>query len=280
MQITTKFIPVLLAALCTLALADSVFARGRYLHPTLGRFMTRDPVGETMTPATQQLTAFLPRNSSAVFSQAEAAAQRKIAARLGMDSMASPHIWKYADGMSLYEYQQSTPINSLDPSGYAQWVRTGIKWCTGYMVKPDIDLWNLLGVHDFLMVDGVGWGFYAKSHAGGPPDSSGGIGVISTIGTVVSGDEQKYPNAYGLPGQQTYSRCHEYLVDEACCKGGAKRFHDAVAEGVLAQGHDLPYGALTANCKAWAGGVVAAAKDKACPSSWLNPWTWGQVKLE
>jgi hypothetical protein len=133
--------------------------------------------------------------------------------------------------------------------------------------------------NEFLMVDGKGYGLYAKSQVGGPPECLCGLGILNTVGTVVSGDEQKYPNTYA-PGQLTYSRCREYVVDESCCNGGAKRFHDAVGEGVTSQRGALPYGALTNNCSSWAAGVIAKAKDKACPSSWLKPSTWGNVKLE
>jgi hypothetical protein len=98
MRVTTKFIVVLFAVICTLASADSSFARGRYLHPTLGRYLSRDPIADPafQSPAVSpDLHQFLPR-------------------------------FAYQDGMSLYQYERDNPVNYKDPTGLQVSVASGL----------------------------------------------------------------------------------------------------------------------------------------------------------
>jgi hypothetical protein len=72
-------------------------------------------------------------------------------------------------------------------------------------IKGD-PIWGTAPCHEYLLIDGIGYGKYANSHIGGPPDASGGVGVIATMGKVISGDESKYPviNPASLPSGTPY----------------------------------------------------------------------------
>jgi len=83
---------LLVAVVVAAGLASDALARHRVYHPTLGRFLQRDPVGTHVgPPAARNLSD--PR-----FTQREPAVQ-------------------YADGMNLYHYMRSNPVLGQDPSG-------------------------------------------------------------------------------------------------------------------------------------------------------------------
>jgi len=87
--------PLVLSVLAlTMMFADSALARGRYLHPGLGRFMQRDPLGsaEAGMGRQRELRGFLSRDINN--------AQRE-----------------YRDGMNLYQYVNSNPVAYVDPTG-------------------------------------------------------------------------------------------------------------------------------------------------------------------
>jgi len=90
--------PLVLSVLAlTMVFADSALARGRYLHPGLGRFMQRDPNGmENLMISTspRELRGFIQRDRIQPQKQ-------------------------YSDGMSLYQYVKSKPVTSVDPNGLA-----------------------------------------------------------------------------------------------------------------------------------------------------------------
>ncbi|NLX59860.1 MAG: hypothetical protein GXY74_12315 [Phycisphaerae bacterium] len=83
---------VAVALLALAATASDAQARHRVYHPTVGRFMQRDPLG---TPNESPLTRNL---SSHEFTRRDPAAQ-------------------YRDGMNLYQYVHSGPSGYVDPMG-------------------------------------------------------------------------------------------------------------------------------------------------------------------
>lgn len=89
-------------------------ARGRTYSPHQGRFLQRDPVGTPMAPPAM-------RNISEVrFTQPDPGAE-------------------YADGMNLYQYVQSNPVNRVDPLGLTSLINP-----CGYRVyRKEIDLSKL-----------------------------------------------------------------------------------------------------------------------------------------
>jgi len=92
MRHTRTLAAVAVALLALAATASDAQARHRVYHPTVGRFMQRDPVG---TPNESPLT----RNLSAPqFTRRDPVAQ-------------------YRDGMSLYQYVRSSPSGYVDPMG-------------------------------------------------------------------------------------------------------------------------------------------------------------------
>lgn len=90
----TNLIAILIGLTAIAAVSQDSLARGRTYHPTLGRFVQRDPRGTSLEPS-------IARNLSSVqFTQRDPIAQ-------------------YADGMNLYQYVRSAPTARRDPSGLA-----------------------------------------------------------------------------------------------------------------------------------------------------------------
>jgi len=83
---------VLFVLTLTMVFADSTLARGRYLHPGLGRFINRDPNGMDNIGTSRPLKGFLARNPTGPQKQ-------------------------YADGMNLYQYLKSSPTMYTDWNG-------------------------------------------------------------------------------------------------------------------------------------------------------------------
>jgi hypothetical protein len=172
----------------------------------------------------------------------------------------------YIDGPNLYQMELSNPIRYVDPLGLkAKWVDSGCKKCEGYISGDQIwDGSSLWSAHTFLTVDGKGAGLYAWSNAGGPKDSSGGIGVVETAGVVRGGDEGKYPSMNGArpakPGTP-YSLCKTIFVNEACNPGAAKKFHDRLLANINAQlGGKQHYGVAEHNCSDWVNEMIRDAE--------------------
>ena len=100
-----------------------VYVQHRYDEPGLGRWMSRDPIGEPgqmMTDFTQVPTPevwHLRRMSRTSTCHPVIAAQVSITSSLGSTAGNTPSLWKYADGMNLYLDERSNPITRLDPSG-------------------------------------------------------------------------------------------------------------------------------------------------------------------
>jgi len=95
---TTRSFVMFFVFICIVASAQSTFARGRYLNPMLGRYLTRDPIAEQ--------TVEFNENDGAV----------TLRGFLSRDvTKQSTHA--YGDGMSFYQYERSGPIGGLDPSG-------------------------------------------------------------------------------------------------------------------------------------------------------------------
>jgi hypothetical protein len=102
----------------------------------------------------------------------------------------------YVDGANLYQFVDSSPLTSVDPLGTdaggarqgldtwqdpvtgETWANTGVEIAMGYIQGDSI--WDMIPSHEFIIFDGVGYGLYANSQQGGPPDSCKGAGVIST----------------------------------------------------------------------------------------------------
>lgn len=98
---------VLVGLICVTCFASDALARGRYLNPTLGRYMSRDPVADPAFVAayTSQRTRFFLSRSG------------------------------YHDGMSLYQYVRTRPTGSLDPFGLWE---VDCQACGGCKGKNDV----------------------------------------------------------------------------------------------------------------------------------------------
>jgi len=100
---TMKGIKTLAVLACLAALTVAATDASAYLHPTLGCFMSRDPGpgGAVRVGAAGPAVGggFVPRDPT------------------GSN--------QYADGMNLYQYVKSTPVNGLDPWGLWKIKRTG-----------------------------------------------------------------------------------------------------------------------------------------------------------
>lgn len=92
-----------LAAIATLTANASA-----YYHPTIGRFVSRDPGAGRNANSPAQTAHFPPRDPS------------------GSN--------QYADGMNLYEYVRSQPTSLVDPQGLAAWKHTNW-WNDGWKQK-------------------------------------------------------------------------------------------------------------------------------------------------
>jgi hypothetical protein len=93
---------ILVAFAAIAALPSAGFARNRMYHPTLGQFLQRDPVGTQLeSPATLARNVSDPR-----FTQRDPTAQ-------------------YYDGMNLYLYAGSDPVDYADPWGLWKIKRKG-----------------------------------------------------------------------------------------------------------------------------------------------------------
>ena len=232
-----------------------IYNRARYLHSSLGRFVGRDPL----------LTA-------------------------------------YQDGMNLYEYLRSRPLTlndsmgtdaggsggtapnvKTDPNG-VRWVNTGIKFCQASAGSSDV-----FG-HAYIMVDGVGYGYYANSHAGGSPDSSGGIGVIATTGVLRPFEERAYPpipTDAAAPASGTYARCKDIWIPIRGCDDNSfdlvGKFRDGVLKEINRQaalGRAGFYGAGTKDCYGWACGAIDEGLNSVnggYPSTFAPPGTLAQA---
>ena len=137
-----------------------------------------------------------------------------------------------------------------------------VKICKGYL-KGDL-IYDTIPAHYFLLVDGVGYGKYANSHAGGPPDASGGIGVISTKGTVQEGDEEKYPitdNPAGVPDGMTYA-----IAEDPTVPIDADKLLALIRKDLHRR--DLKYGVRTNDCQDWVNDMLVDSQDWSKISWW------------
>ena len=88
----TNLIATLVGLAVVSMFSGDAFARGRMYHPGLGRFLQRDPIGTPLEPP-------MARNlSGAQFTSRDSTSQ-------------------YVDGMNIYQYGRSNPVQALDPSG-------------------------------------------------------------------------------------------------------------------------------------------------------------------
>jgi RHS repeat-associated protein len=173
----------------------------------------------------------------------------------------------YVDGASLYEYVRSNPHRSHDPMGLSagtmypdvdgptgtnsDWVMTGVSVVTIYEKNPGVDIFFIFGSHTFVMVDGVGYGFYPATGAS-PWDL-----FFGAPGVGKSGDEGTLKIAIQAKQQ-------EYEANERCDPGAAKRFHDAVLAMVKANmGKGPMYRAIDYNCIWWAQMIIQMAAKAA-----------------
>jgi len=72
-------------------------------------------------------------------------------------------------------------------------------------IKGD-PIWDTLACHEYILINGIGYGKYALDHIGKAPHPSGGYGCSST-GEIVTGDEGKYPvtaNPAAVPPGTSY----------------------------------------------------------------------------
>jgi RHS repeat-associated protein len=84
--------------------------RYRYYHPTLGRWISRDPIG-----ATEQMTSVL---ACEIVKSARDAALVKLTGRIGlMVKSTTRAVLEYADGPDLYVYSGLHPTFTIDPTG-------------------------------------------------------------------------------------------------------------------------------------------------------------------
>jgi hypothetical protein len=154
----------------------------------------------------------------------------------------------------LYEYCGSEPISFTDPDGYARTpvdpnplpeplVDTGLKLC-----KTE----GLLITHSFIKTrNGLGYGYYAKSHlrATTCKDDICTLGVVQ--GAVVDTDSQAYPKA----------PCSRIIINSDCYDPVC--YANAVENQLnwwMWQNNDwMGYNVLFYNCHHWADQVVYGA---------------------
>ena len=92
--------------------------------------------------------------------------------RLGRFKSCDPlSSWRLSSpiGVNLYIYTDNSPVNAIDPSGL-DYVKTRIRTCNVYQEGGLFDVnsgvaWYLgVGIHGFIDLDGVGYGFYEESN--------------------------------------------------------------------------------------------------------------------
>lgn len=87
--------------------------------PTLGRFLELDPIGSPNIAPSITASKHVMRAGDAL--NAVERARRKTAALFGRKNGSEEALWKYADGMNLYQFVGSNPVNFSDPSGLQKW---------------------------------------------------------------------------------------------------------------------------------------------------------------
>jgi RHS repeat-associated protein len=86
------------------------YYRARTYHPTLGRFLQRDPIGYMLGIANRHTL-------TALYEAALNEAKKKSRTMHGKQEDDNPLVREYDDGMNLYQYVRSMPAYALDPSG-------------------------------------------------------------------------------------------------------------------------------------------------------------------
>ncbi len=145
-MIKARAIVVLVTVVLVGTVSQQAFARGRMYHPGLGVFMQRDPIGTSPAPVPIDSVQPIARNVSSpeftrrdpvivdssilpqqhtqdIMQMARASAAAKMRKQIGfIPVMQNPSLLQYANGMNLYAYTCSNPINSTDPSGLDRYI--------------------------------------------------------------------------------------------------------------------------------------------------------------
>jgi RHS repeat-associated protein len=127
------------------------YARNRYYQPTLGRWISRDPIGriaerrsmtESHAPAMvgSEISGLRSSGDADLISQAIDRVSAKAQARFGAESKDNWHLWQYAEGSNLYEFLTSNPLGATDPLGTDRYITS----CGGHQGIA-VDTWTLVG---------------------------------------------------------------------------------------------------------------------------------------
>ncbi len=200
--------------------------------PQMGRFLQRDPVASMDIRAEG-----IHKNTLPIQPDTESRER-------------SSHV-KYIT--NLYGYVDDNPVKLVDPFGLEPWDKTGVFICGS-------------GIHTYLDVDNVGYGFYAESHVSGNAGASDDLKAVLTKGVVVNTD-------HGLSKQ-----CVEIEVDRCFCpantfKAKIKEYADKEFQAYnKAGGNRRTYSFLGANCHTWVSEMVTKVLDADCerPRWWQN----------
>jgi hypothetical protein len=141
------------------------------LHPALGRFLQRDPIGTRPEPThVADAASLLPdhavgmpsSNSDAL--DAEGRAYEWAKGVFGILHAADAWLWQYKDGGNLYQSVKSNPVVGTDPSGQDRYV----VWEKGTLLPHMgliIDCWTQDKNGKWIVTGGVRYDFTITSYA-------------------------------------------------------------------------------------------------------------------
>ena len=214
----------------------------RLYLPKVGRWLSRDPIGER---GGQNLYTFI-RNEPVAHSDT-----------LGLMVKTSPlPATGGCCGTQRYDPSSqcccnSTTVKNRDP------VDTGVSICKGY-IKGDL-LWGTVSSHTFLTCGGTGFGLYAMSHVRGGNSCK----AINDDGVIKNNDLDVYPDNPNPQNGETYSICTPIKLSP--CDYDIAQFAKCIC-AFNQPNYNPGYMIVGWNCSSFASNAVNHCKDpaKAC----------------